>query len=637
MSGKWSEPEQIARELQQGVQFKMNLCTRGLYEQNRMNERFFVGDQWHGAKCGQDRPLLMHNIIKRIGDYKMSVVGAASLSVNYSADGIPYTVTDKERVQQERDLLAQGEADGSDLSDSERVNLIMGALSDYFRVTAERLKFDDQKTAVLKNAYIGGTGVLYTYWDERVQTGLYADEGRTAAISGDIRTEVLPIENVYFGDPNLDDIQEQPYILITRRRLLCDIRRDMRKNRRSIHMDELQPDEERGYEAGDRSQQEGTETKKATVTLKLYKEWSEDGGSYRVMATEVCGKVTVRAPYDTGLRLYPVAIMRWETRQNCAYGDSEITHLIPNQIAINRANTAAAWAVMISGVPITVVNGDIVTEGITNDPGQIIRVYGSGQDVQNAIHHVAPPAFSPAFDNLINGLINNTLTQSGANDAALGDMNPDNTSAIIAVREAATMPMQMLQNRFYSFVEDVARIWAEFWVQKYGKRQLRISDKNGDWYLPFNGDQYKNLLINTKVDVGAAGIWSESQTLRTLDNLLTAQIISPIQYLERMPKGVVPDLNGLLRDYRAQAQQLQEGSQYLAPSKTPGAFSGAGANYGAQAAQAQQPAQEAQPQPEDGGAGDPYSVIAQLPAEYQAQFAAMTPEQQAAVLQQMQA
>lgn len=614
MSGKWSEPEQIARELQQGVQFKMSLCKRGLYEQNRMNERFFVGDQWHGAQCGQERPLLMHNVIKRIGDYKMSVVGAASLSVNYSADGIPYTVTDKERVQQERDLLAQGEADGSDLTDSERVNLIMGALSDYFRVTAERLKFDDQKTAVLKNAYIGGTGVLYTYWDERVQTGLYADEGKTAAISGDIRTEVLPIENVYFGDPNLDDVQEQPYILITRRRLLCDIRRDMRKNRRSSHIDELQADEERGYEAGDRSQQEGTETKKATVTLKLYKEWSEDG-SYRVMATEVCGKVTVRAPYDTKLRLYPVAVMRWETRQNCVYGDSEITHLIPNQIAINRANTAAAWAVMISGVPITVVNGDVVPGEITNDPGQIIRVFGAGQDVQSAIHHVAPPAFSPAFDNLITGLINNTLTQSGANDAALGNMNPDNTSAIIAVREAATMPMQMIQNRFYSFVEDVARIWAEFWVQQYGKRQLRISDKNGDWYLPFDADQYKSLLINTKVDVGAAGIWSESQTLRTLDNLLTAQIISPIQYLERMPKGVVPDLNGLLRDYRAQAAQ-QAAQQ--------------------QAAQAQQQAQQEPTQPADGGAGDPYSVIAQLPAEYQAQFAAMTPEQQAAVLQQMQ-
>ena len=269
---KWYEPETIARELEQGKSFKANLSDRGMYEQNRMNERFFVGDQWYGAQCGQDRPLLMHNVIKRIGDYKMSMVGSASISVSYSADGVPCTVLDKERVTEARDLLASGNPmDETMLTDSERINLIMGALSDYFRTTAERLKFDDLKTAVLKNAYIGGTGVLYTYWDERVQTGLYADESRTAAIRGDIRSEVLPIENVYFGDPNLEDVQEQPYILLTRRRLLCDIRREMQRNRRGALAEELRPDENTGEEAGDRGQQEPTDTKKATVVTKLYK------------------------------------------------------------------------------------------------------------------------------------------------------------------------------------------------------------------------------------------------------------------------------------------------------------------------------------------------------------------------------
>lgn len=596
---KWYEPEQISRELEQGKSFKAQLGRRGLYEQNRMNERFYVGDQWHGAQCGQERPLLMHNIIKRIGEYKMSMVGSASLSVSYSADGVPFTRQDKERVTEVRDSIANGEQPTAALTDSEEINLVMGALSDYFRTTAERLKFDDLKTEVLKNAYIGGTGVLYTYWDSRTETGLYADEGRKAPIKGDIRSEVLPVENVYFGDPNRAELQEQPFILITRRRRVEDIRRDMRRYQRGVDTDTIRPDENTGEEAGDRGQREPTDAGKATVVTKLFREWDKSGESFRVMAVEVCGKATVRPAFDTGLRLYPLAVMRWETRQGCAYGDSEITHLIPNQIAINRANTAAAWAVMISGVPITVVNGDTVTEPITNDPGQIIRVYGTGQDTQNAIRYVAPPSFSGQFDSLINNLIGNTLTQSGANDAALGDMNPDNTSAIIAVREAATLPMQMIQNRFYSFVEDVARIWAEFWVQKYGKRQLRISDKNGDWYLPFDADSYQSLLINTKVDVGAAGIWSETQTLRTLDALLSAGIITPLQYLERVPKGVIPDLNGLLRDYR---------SAQTNPAAMPAAGEG------------------------EAPAADPQDILAQLPPEYQAEYNAMTPEQQAQVM-----
>jgi hypothetical protein len=38
----------------------------------------------------------------------------------------------------------------------------------------------------------------------------------------------------------------------------------------------------------------------------------------------------------------------------------------------------------------------------------------------------------------------NTMSCSGANDAALGDMRPENTSAIIALREITTLPLQLL-------------------------------------------------------------------------------------------------------------------------------------------------------------------------------------------------
>ena len=55
-------------QYEKGIQFKNSITARGLYEQNKMNERFYSGDQWHGAKCGSERPLVRQNIIKRIGD-----------------------------------------------------------------------------------------------------------------------------------------------------------------------------------------------------------------------------------------------------------------------------------------------------------------------------------------------------------------------------------------------------------------------------------------------------------------------------------------------------------------------------------------------------------------------------------------
>lgn len=103
------------------------------------------------------------------------------------------------------------------------------ALSDYFRVTAERVNFTELKDRVLRDAYITGTGVLYTYWDEGIPTGQYADFSRTAPVGGDIACEVLDIDNVFFGDPTAEDLQAQPYILIAQRRGVDELRRQARR------------------------------------------------------------------------------------------------------------------------------------------------------------------------------------------------------------------------------------------------------------------------------------------------------------------------------------------------------------------------------------------------------------------------
>ena len=604
MKRKPWEPEQIFEEYETGRTFKSGLGRKGLYEQGKINERFYIGDQWHGARCGNDRPLVRHNVIKRIGDYKMAVVASNPVTVNYSVEGVPNTVGISDRARDERDAFAQGQISPQEtmgLPPEEELAVTMTALSDYFKTTAERVKFDDLKEQALRNAYVSGTGVLYTYWDDKIRTGLYADESGTTPIQGDIACEVLDIENVYFGDPNLYDVQAQPYIIIAQRKSVADLQREARRNGRSeAEIDAIKPDRDTGYMAGDMSEDEPEDSRKATVLMKFWKEWAKDG-TCKIMASVAVRGATIRYRWDTKLRLYPLAVFRWERRRNCAYGESEITYLIPNQIAINRMLTASVWAVMMLGMPLTLVNGDVVNQPITNDPGQIIKINGTSEDMLNAVRYVNPPNFAPAFDNNIASLISNTLTQSGANDAALGDVRPDNTSAIVAVREAATMPMQTVQNRFYSFVEDVARVWAEMWVTMYGWRSLKIEDENGVWYMPFDGEKYRDLLISVKVDVGASALWSEIQSVNTLDNLLASQIITPKQYLERLPKGSVPNLSGLIREMQ-EAQRAQEEAAMQAPEQQ---------------------------------GVDAQSIIDGLPPEYRQAFDSVPPEQQAAMLQEI--
>lgn len=555
-----TEPKAIFNEYEQGNNYKASVGELGIFEQTKINERFFIGDQWYGAQCGNSRPLVRNNVIKRIGEYKMSSVGAAPVTVNYTADGIPNTNDIKASGKDLQKQMMSGEwAEPKATPDSTEISVITDALSSYQKVTAERVKFDIKNEQLLRNAYISGTGIAYTYWDNDIDTGLYADEARTKKIKGDIAFEILDVENVIFGDPNSDDVQSQPYILVAQRLDVEAVRREARRN--GLNDSDIIPDGQTTYNSGERGEQEPTDSKRITVITKLYKEWSKDDNSFKVMAVKVTEKAVVRKPWDIGLTMYPIAVFCWERRRSCAYGDSEITYLIPNQIAINRMITAECWSALVTGMPKIVVNGNIVAEDtkITNDPGQIIRVYCDSENPPaSAIQYIAPTPWASQYQSAVNDLSNNTLGNSGANDAALGNIRPENAAAIIQSREAALQPMQIYQNRYYAFIEEVARIWCDFWLNKYGNRSLKVETRNGAEYIPFNADRYKSLSLTAKVDVGASTLWSEAVVISTLDGLLSAQIITPEQYLERMPKGVIPKLTELIDDIRGQNQANQE-------------------------------------------------------------------------------
>ena len=538
MSKKQITPEQVFEEYRCGAVYKQSLGKHGMTEQNRINERFYSGDQWHGVNCGDTRPLVRYNVIKRIGEFKMAIVAASPMAVQFSAEGVPNTLELRGRVSAIRQQLQSGGDNVAAMTAEEESQVVAGALTDYFATTSRRLSLDTLARQALRNAYIGGTGVLYTYWDERVRTGLYADVSRTKPICGDIACEVLNIEQVTVGDPLVEDIQQQPYLLIAQNKPAAQLQR-LAKQYGSADWRNIRPDE-------------GGEDMNAHTMLitRFWKEWNEDGSACTVKAMQVCRGAVVRGPWDLGIRLYPLSVFKWEEKRCRAYGESEIPYLIPNQIAINRTVSAGVWAVMMMGMPIMLVNGDVIQQPITNDPGQVIPVYGSGEEVQNAVRYVDPPAFSAQLDANVQSLITDTMTQAGVNMTLLGDVKPTNTSAILAVREASLMPLQMVQNRYFRFMEETARIWCEFWLTMYGNRALKIQQADGVWYMPFNAEKYRDMLLSVTVDVGNGSQFSEERSVETLDNLYKNGVITAKQYLSRLPQGYVPKLDALLQELK---------------------------------------------------------------------------------------
>ena len=189
-----NQPErEIWNEYETALRFKNSLGRRGLAEQAKVNERFYIGDQWYGAQVGKERPLVRHNIIKRIGEYKISQILSDPVSINFKVAGIPDT-----------------DENDSAKEITEKVN----RLTKHFTALTERLKLQNLNEQILRNAYVSGTGVLYTYWDTQHVTGMYANQENSVPIRGDIACEVLDIADVYFADPYGTDLQKQPYIIL---------------------------------------------------------------------------------------------------------------------------------------------------------------------------------------------------------------------------------------------------------------------------------------------------------------------------------------------------------------------------------------------------------------------------------------
>ena len=143
--------------------------------------------------------------------------------------------------------------------------------------------------------------------------------------------------------------------------------------------------------------------------------------------------------------------------------------------------------------------------------------------------------------------------------AALGDVAPNNTSAILALQNASAVPLENVKRNLYQFVEDIGLIWLDFMFSYYDDMRLVGIFENGtERFESFSMSQFRNGLFDCRVDVGASSYWSEISSLNTLDNLLKLGRISTVQYLERLPDGLISDKERLIDEIKAASAAAKE-------------------------------------------------------------------------------
>lgn len=477
---------------QKGIEYKTRL---GLYKTVEENHRFFQGDQWHGVKS-EGLPTPVFNVIKPVLRYKISTLMQNNLSIIYNC-------------------LNYGE------KDFEKLEKTAGLLTTYSSQLWEKLKMEHYSEEVLKDGAVSGDGLLYFYYDDETKS---------------LKMEVIDNTNIYPQNPNNPNIQEQEYLIIAFRRSVDSVRDEaLSYGVLKEEAERITSDNETEYCAGDVIKL-NDDQHQCTVLLKLWK----DKETKTVHFKKSTRDVVITDDCDTGLKLYPVAMFNWESRKNSFHGVSDVTSLIPNQIYINKIAAMVMLSTMYTAFPKMVYDENLV-DNPSNQIGVAIGVNGSDKPISSIIDYITPASVSNDAFSMFERTITLTKDLMGANDGALGSINPEKASgtAIMTVMEQSAKPLESIKRRFYNFIEDVALIWADM-IRTYIKNDLTVVCEGVDGkktYEKLDGKMVEKLIVSAKIDVGPANKWSEISTMSTLDNLLNGRHIPFDWYVELLPEN----------------------------------------------------------------------------------------------------
>ena len=515
---KNKKPFEIWNEYQRGVNYNKGI---DLYETVKKNENFFIGRQWEGVNAPDlAKPVI--NVLKRVVSYFISMIVADDIGVAFT----PFITT--EEHTKKADIWSREVERVIELSD-----------------------IKEKSRDVIRNAAVDGDGILYFYFDSNAETGQSA--------KGRIACELVDNTNVIFGNPYSSDVQKQPYIIVEMRKTVDAVRSEARKNGvGEAETESILPDRE--YEMYDISTARADDD---LVTV-LVRFWRENGTIHAVKTTR---NTIIREAWDTGYRRYPIAVMPWEKVKNSYHGIAAITGLIPNQISINQLFAMAIHSAKTNAFPKMVYDATKISAW-TNKVGQAIGVVGNPNEAVASGFRGAD--MSSQVFTLIDKMIQNTLEFMGASDAALGNINPQNTSAIIATQKASAMPLELQKLAFNRFTEDYVRTIVDMMSVDYGMREVQ-SELNGEVTTElFDFSDDKAYELSLKVDIGSAAYWSELMQVQTMDNLYGKGIINDvITYLEGIPEQYLRNKAKLIAKLRSEQEMQKQGGMQAPPGAVP--------------------------------------------------------------------
>lgn len=519
-----------------------------LYTDTDRNFRMYNGNQWYGAKLGGIEPIQL-NIIKPIVKYKVGIIHNNYYIPVYSAENF----------------------DNKEFK--EVANKTCELLNKLALKIWEKDSMDYKARKITKDSAINDEGIIYVSYDKETNSPV---------------NEILSKNDIYYGNENDSDIQNQPYILIKQRKPIVNIINIARDN--GVPLEKLKyisGDNDTFEESGDHSKEEVDDM--CTLITKLYK---KDGKVFFSQATRYC---EIKEDKDTGLTLYPIEHMCWEEKEGYARGEGEVRYLIPNQLEINKTIMRRLISAKSTAYPQKIVDiSKVQNPSALDKVGSTIKANGMNvDDVRKIYSTISPAQMSTDVEKVMQELISTTRELAGAGDIATGDVNPSEASgkAILAVQQASQMPVTEQTLALKTFLEGLARIWLDMWktyatdgiVIDYEQVDTLTGEKTSQpVQVPYSVLQ--ELQANVKIDITPKSPYDKFAQELSLENMLKAgyfntQKLSELEvYVEvldddsSMPKQKLQEaikkmkeIQQHIADVQAKAQQMQmEANKFLA-------------------------------------------------------------------------
>ena len=583
-----------------------NALTPNQYQLVNTNIEFFAGNQWlhipeTEAMSRLARPTF--NIIKRIASLFVASLTSSAVTVGFE----PLSYYDGEN-------LADPETNAAVYATAEVRNLF------------EKFKMDYRVREALLDGAQTGDYYAHFYWDpDALPYG-----GAFGGCRGEIRMELVDGINVMFGNPNVPDVESQPYILIVGRDTVENLKAEAAKYRRHGAKGDIAPDADTGGQSGVGGKTElapeDDKTGKALFVL-LYTRVTEEetvpgadeplcdekgepiperdeqgrvklgpagetlwkrGGKKRrvtrIHVTKATRDGVIYEDLDTGLSRYPIAWGNWEKQKNQYHGRALVTGIVPNQIFINSMMALVFRHLQLQSFPKTVYNADLIA-GWDNEIGSAVGVHclPPGMSLRDVAVSIQPADMSNQIMLAIDKALAYTKECLGATDAQMGNVRPDNTSALMVLQSSSEVPLENVRAGLHEWLEQIGAILLDMMGSCYGRRPLvreRSMDEpetdeagrpvidplSGQMKMrtvtrrvleEFDFSQFKNLWLNIAADVGATTYYSEIAMVQTLDNLRRDGVLELVDYLERIPDKLIPRKQELIESLREQEKQSE--------------------------------------------------------------------------------